>query len=422
MTFFDEFKIAWVHLRERKRQSFLTALGVAVGSAMLITTIAVANGSTQNVINKIIDIAPHVIVSAERIIPLVPENLIGSRDGQIAMVERNIATKEKETIKNYPDVVAKIAALREVEVASPYVTSKLIIRNKSRFTPCIAKGVIPADEAGIASLRSKLVDPNALLELDYTPAGIILGDQLADKLNAGYHSRLVLISQGSREYPVIVVGRFSTGFNVKDEREAYVNLALAQRIESIASNAVTGIGIRTSDVGLAGEAADRIESLAGYSAESWDETNKNIIDFYERNGQITLVLVGFVFIVAGLGVSSVMTTVVLQKNKDIAIMRSMGVQQQSITRIFMVEGFLIGLFGVVLGSPLGHFICTLIASIRYEANTAGTLQSDRLNVFETPESHLLVIVFGIFIAVISSVGPARRAAGFLPVKILRGQI
>ena len=422
MTFFDEFKIAWVHLRERKRQSLLTALGVAVGSAMLITTIAVANGSTQNVINKIIDIAPHVIVSAEQITPLLPDNLIGYGQERLAMVEKNVTTRDKETIKNYPDVVSRIAALGTVEVAAPYVTSKMIVRNKSRFTPCIAKGVLPAEESGIANLRGKLLEPNALQELDYTPSGIILGDQLAEKLRAGYHSRLVLISQGSQEYPVIVVGRFSTGFNAKDEREAYINLSLAQRIEGIASNAVTGIGIRTSDVSRAGEVATQIESLSGYGAESWDETNKNVIDFYKRNGRITLVLVGFVFIVAGLGVSSVMTTVVLQKNKDIAIMRSMGVQQNSITRIFMVEGFIIGLFGVMLGSPLGHFICTLIASIRYEANTAGTLQSDRLNLFETPESHLLVIVFGILIAVISSVGPARRAAGFLPVKILRGQI
>lgn len=422
MTIIDELRIAWVHLRERKRQSILTALGVGVGSAMLITTMALASGSSRNVVSRIIDISPHVILTSERLEPLVPENLIGNGPDMVSMVEKNIITEEKETIKGYADVAAAVAADPDVEVVSPYVQTKLILRNRSRFTPCIAKGVEPAREAGIASLKKKLLEPGALDELDYTPDGIILGALLYEKMKASYHSRLVLISQSGEEYPVMVVGRFSTGFNARDEQEAYINLPLAQRIEGLQATTVSGIGMKTSRVEQASAVARRLESATGYRAESWDETSRNVIDFYNRNNTITLVLVGFVFIVAGLGVSSVMTTVVLQKTKDIAIMRSMGVQRGSITRIFMMEGFLIGLLGVAFGSPLGHFICRIVASIRYEANTAGVIQTDRLNVFETPESHVLVIVFGIIVTILSSYGPARRASGFLPVRILRGQV
>ena len=422
MTFLDHLYIAFVHLRERKRQTILTALGVAVGSAMLITTIAVAGGMSRNVVNKIIDIAPHVIVSADRVEPLVPDNLIGAGKNLLGFVEKNITVQEKETIKNYPDVAGRIRQFEAVEVVSPYVISNLIARNKSRFISCVARGVIPEKEAGIADLSSKLLDPNALSELSYTPDGILMGNLLAEELNASYHSRLLLISQTGEEFPVTIVGRFSTGFNAKDRQEAYINLALAQRIEGMPPNAVTAIGLKTAEVGLAGEVAGRVERETGYESESWDETNRNVIDFYNRNGTITLVLVGFVFIVAGLGVSSVMTTVVLQKTKDIAILRSMGVQRRSITGIFMAEGFIIGLFGVCFGAPLGHLICRMIASIRFEANTAGVMQSDRINLYETPEAYVIVIVFGIVISVISSFGPARRAAGYLPVKILRGQV
>ena len=422
MTFSDHLYIAYAHLRERRRQTILTALGVAVGSAMLITTIAVAGGMSRNVVNKIIDIAPHVIVSADRVEPLVPDNLIGFREGLLGFVEKNVTIAEKETIKNYADVVERIRLDREVEVVSPYVASNLIVRNRSRFTSCAAKGVVPEKEAGIANLGKKLVDPQALTELAYTPNGILVGNLLAEDLKASYHSRLVLISKDGEEFPVTVVGRFSTGFNAKDRQEAYINLALAQRIEGIAPNTVTAIGLRTADVGRAGDVAARIQQQTGYQSESWDNTNKNVIDFYNRNGTITLVLVGFVFVVAGLGVSSVMTTVVLQKVKDIAIMRSMGVQRGSITGIFVIEGFIIGILGVSVGSPLGHFITRLVGSIRFEVNTAGVLQSDRINVFETPEAYIIVIVFGIVISVVSSLGPARRAAGYVPVKILRGQM
>jgi lipoprotein-releasing system permease protein len=117
-----------------------------------------------------------------------------------------------------------------------------------------------------------------------------------------------------------------------------------------------------------------------------------------------------------------MTTVVLQKVRDIAILRSMGVQRGSITLIFMLEGLIMGIFGVLIGSPAGHVICHFISLIRFEASTAGVLRSDRINIFETSEAHLMVIFFGILIAVLSSITPARKATRYPPVSILRGQV
>jgi len=300
--------------------------------------------------------------------------------------------------------------------------SRILARNKTRFAPCVAKGVVPVLEADMANLKKNLLDRNALSELAWSPNGIVLGDLLAGKLKVGYRDRIVLVTKSGEEFPVTVVGRFRSGFNAKDQREAYINLALAQRMELLPSNTVTGIGLRISDVNEAISVASRIGRLTGYKTESWNETNRNVIEFYNRNGTITLVLVGFVFVVAGLGVASVMTTVVLQKVRDIAIMRSMGVQRKSITRIFMMEGFIIGLLGVLLGSPVGHLTCMLVSSIRFEPSSVGVIKSDRINIFETPDAHLIVIVFGILIAIVSSVGPARKATGYLPVKVLRGEV
>lgn len=422
MNYMDEARIAFVHLRERKRQTLLTALGVAVGSAMLVTTISVARGSSSNVVAKVIDTAPHVVISAERVTPLVPDNIIVQNGGRVAMVTKNITPDRQDVIKNYAGAVRSIRSIKELLSISPFVLSKVIARNKTRVTPCVARGVVPQLESEIAGLKKNLIEKNALEELAYTPGGILVGDLLAKKLNAGYRTRIVLVTKNSEEFPVTVVGRFSSGFNGKDEREAYINLSLAQRMEGISPNSVTGIGLRTAHVERAAETAAKVEALTGYNSESWDETNRNVIEFYNRNALITLVLVGFVFIVAGLGVSSVMTTVVLQKVKDIAIMRSMGVQRGSITRIFMFEGFIIGVIGVLIGSPLGHLICHLVSAIRFEASTAGVLKSDRINLIEMPDAHLIVIGFGILIAVISSLSPARKATRYMPVRILRGEV
>lgn len=422
MTFLDIVRFAWVHLRERKRQTLLTALGVAVGSAMMITTIAVALGSSQSVFNKLIDIAPHITIGADRVVPEVPDNLFGFAPGRIVFVRKNVTTDKKVAIKNYSEVVETISLIREIKDISPYVTSKLLARNKNRYSPCFAKGVVPQLEAGIANLKKNLLEPEALTELAWTPNGIILGALLAEKLKVGYRDIIMLVDKDGNEYPVMVVGRFKSGFNNKDKSEAYVNLPLAQRMEAISSNTVTGIGLRLDDIDRADELAAQVEALTGYESESWTQTNKNVIDFYNRNGVITLVLVSFVFVVAGLGVSSVMTTVVLQKVKDIAILRSMGVQRGSITRIFMLEGLMMGTLGVLLGSPVGHLICNLIARVRFEPSQVGVVSSDRLLVAESPEAHLIVIAFGILIAVISSVGPARKATSYMPVQVLRGEV
>ena len=422
MNYRDQARIAFVHLRERKRQTFLTALGVAVGSAMLVTTISVSRGSSSNVIAKVIDTAPHVMISAERVVPLVPDNIVVPIGGRVAMVTKNINLDEQEVIKNYSEVIQSIRPVDELRSISPFVLSKLIARNKTRFTPCVARGIIPHLEAEIAGLKKNLIEKNAIEELAATPNGILVGDLLAKKLNVSYRGRIVLVTKKSEEFPVTVVGRFSSGFNAKDEREAYVNLSLAQRMEGIASNSVSGIGLRTAHVERARQTAGQVEALSGYKSESWDETNRNIIEFYNRNALITLVLVGFVFVVAGLGVSSVMTTVILQKVKDIAIMRSMGMLARNISNIFMLEGLMIGILGVLIGSPLGHLICHLVASIRFEASTAGVLKSDRINIIELPDAHLIVIVFGILIAVLSSWSPARKATRYVPVSILRGEV
>lgn len=422
MTFYDHLRIAYIQLRERKRQTALTALGVAVGSAMMITTIAVARGSSQNVYTKLIDTAPHITVTADRLVPVVPDNLIVPGEGRIAMVDKHVTADRRETIKNYKELLRTIEPIREVVDVSPFVSSKLLARNRTRFAPCIAKGVVPVREADMANLKKNLLEPEALSELGWSPDGIIIGSLLAEKLKVGYRDRVILVSKSGQEYPVTVVGRFRSGFNAKDLREAFINLSLAQRIESMPANTVSGVGIRIADIAMADKVAANIERVTGYNSESWSETNRNVIEFYNRNALITLVLVGFVFVVAGLGVASVMTTIVLQKVKDIAILRSMGVQRQSITRIFMLEGLMIGLLGVLLGSPVGHLICKLIGGIRFPGSTAGVISADRINLFETPDAHIIVVLFGVLIAVISSVGPARKATSYLPVRVLRGEV
>ncbi len=422
MNFFEIIRVAFLHLTERKRQTLLTALGVAIGSAMLITTIAVASGSSANIREKIIDTSPHVTVFPKLVEARIPENLIrDTTRHQLAVVDKNVINKDKQVIKAYTEIVSIAESINDVEEVAPFVNTKLIARNKTRFKSCLAKGIIPEREANVANLE-KIVKTGSLEELSFTPNGIILGDLLAKDLRVKYRSRMDLVTEKGEIFPVIVLGTFQSGFSEFDRTIGYINLRLAQRIEGISASTVSGIGINTNDISQSLSLAKFLENLSGYKAESWDETNKNVLDFITRNNTVTLVLVGFVFVVAGLGVSSVMTTVVLQKTKDIAIMRSFGVSRMAISLIFMVEGIFIGVVGAIFGSGLGHVICDLVKNIRFTASNAGVVRSDRINIVESPEAHLIVVVFAIVVTVLSAMGPARRAAKLLPVRVLRGEV
>ncbi|NTW50622.1 MAG: ABC transporter permease [Chlorobiales bacterium] len=295
----DIIKVAFYHLNERRRQSFLTASGVAIGCAMLITTISVATGSSTNIREKIVDTSPHVSILPKLSVPRVPENLLTDTTKHgFALVEKNITSSDKQAIKSYAEIVATAEAMKEVEVVSPFVMTKLIVRNKTRFKPSIARGVIPEKEARVISLEKILIS-GSVEELAYTPNGIMLGDMLAEDLRADYRTRLDLVTEKGEVFPVIVVGRFRSGFSEFDKKMAYINLRLGQRIEGLSQSTVSGIGIRTYNIKDSRDIARRMERLTGYEAESWDETQKNVLEFIQRNNSVTLVLVGFVFVVAG---------------------------------------------------------------------------------------------------------------------------
>ncbi len=155
------------------------------------------------------------LISAERVVPLVPDNIIEKHGSRVSMVTKNINLDEQEVIKNYTEVVQSIRSVEELRSISPFVLSKVIARNKTRFTPCIVRGVVPHLEAEIAGLKKNLLEKNALEELASTPNGVLVGDLLAKKLNARYRDRIVLVTKNSEEFPVTVVGRFSSGFNAK---------------------------------------------------------------------------------------------------------------------------------------------------------------------------------------------------------------
>lgn len=411
--------VSFHHLLSKKKQTILVITGVAVGAMVMILTFALTQGIIDEIQNKIIEVSPLISIKGEKVHG--KERLIlksSPNSSEHFYISSRIIPDEKKEIKPYTKIISILDAIKEIDAVAPFVQTQGVLRYRTLYRPVVVKGIIAQRERKIAKLEKNVVKGN-LEELDYTKDGIILGSVLAKKLKCGYHNLVQLTGENGKIYNLKVVGIFSSGFTATDENLCYVNISLAQRINNFANNVVSGIGIHTVSLEVVNQVSPVIEYLTGYKTQTWEEANENLITLFKRNNNITLFFVIFVFIVAGFGIANVLITIVLQKQKDIAIMKSMGVSNNSIKLIFLSDGMILGIIGAVIGMIAGYLLTNFIASLPFSYGESAVIRSEHIAMTQTVKSYIIVAVFSTLISAISSYIPAQRAAKLKPVEILR---
>lgn len=412
--------IAIRHLAGKRRQTLLVIAGVTVGSMVMILTLSLGEGIVQDIKDKIIETSPYIIITGEKLIPQETQLYHASSESTTvySMMSR-VRPREKKQIKPYTETMAQLSSIKTIDGAAPFVFARGVVRYHTVTRTGLIKGIVPSLEATIGNLESKVVT-GSLGELAYTKDGILLGSGLAKKLKAAYHVPVTITGEGGTTFRVRVVGTFTSGFGAIDDNNAYINLELAQRVNDVPDNAVSGIGIHTTSLEVVNETSALLRQVTGYRTETWEETNENVITLFKRNNSITLFLVLFVFVVSGFGIANVLITIVLQKQHDIAIMKSIGVSRRSIEQIFLIEGIILGVIGAVAGGVAGHLLTNLISSLPISYGESAVVRNDHIVTVQHAYFFVLTTVFSVIISAVSSLGPARRAARLNPVEILRG--
>jgi len=412
-------RTALLYLLGRRRQTILVTAGVAVGAMVMIVTFALTNGVIESIKEKIINVSPHVTLKGEKVQGKERMLMGGSpASSDHFFIVSRIVPDEKKEVKPSTGVISLVEEVPEVDAVAPFVLTHGVLRKSKLFRQASLRGIVPERERRIGNLGSSIVS-GSLSELSYTPDGILLGAGMAKKLGASYRDLVRLTAENGKVYTMTVTGVFASGFGAADDNTAYINLPLAQAINHFATNVVSGIGVHTTALPRVTEIARMIERLTGYQAETWEEANANLLTVFTRNNNITLLLVVFVFIVSGFGVSNVLITIVLQKQKDIAIMKSMGFGIRSIEGIFLAQGLLIGLAGTLLGLAGGHGLTDLIGSLPLSFGENAVVRVKSITVAETTLSYVITACFSVAVSAVASYSPARRAARLKPVDILR---
>lgn len=401
--------IAWKHLIRRPQQTLVAVSGVMVGVGFFLAVSALMVGSQRDFIKRLIDAAPHIVISDEIRSPPPQPGQRAFAGGAVA-IHGFKARKEVRGLKDRARILAALAAIPGA-IASPSLSGAVTLRLGGREEGLALVGVEPGIEAKVSAIEDNL-SAGRLRDLDTTQGGVIISEDVAQRLGLGMRDTVNATAATGGSRTLRIVGLIKKGSQL-GTTSAYVLLREAQSLLG-RPFIVNRIGVKLADPNTASDVARRIEAQFGYKAESWQERSADLLSLLVTRNIIMYTVVSAILLVASFGIYTVVSNSVSDKRRDIAIMRSMGFSEADLQLVFVIEGMTLALVGVVCGWLFGYGLMLALGSIRTPL-TGGGLPMDR-----GPQQYLVAGAASLFAGVIAAWLPARRAARVDPVDILRG--
>lgn len=407
--------IALGHLRKRKRQTLVSVLGVALGVGFFVGVTALMRGFQQYFIAQVIDVSPHIVIKDEYRTPRPQPAALRWPAGAVVVS----GVKPRDEPRGIRNARAKLAELEAMGLAvAPTLQGQVILRYGTRDVPVSLYGIEPERERRVTNVERDLV-AGTLDDLRSTANALIVGVGVAERLGARRGDTITAVAPSGVTLSMKITGLLRSGITSIDNGQGYALLKTVQVLQG-RSNVVNQIRIRLADIAEAEPLARRIEARLLYRAESWEETNRNILGLFVVQNAIMYSIVGAILLVAAFGIYNIVSTVVYEKARDIAILRSIGFGRGEIQAIFVIEGVIVGILGGLAGAVVGSALVELLGQVRFE--NVGGMMSGREGFILAREVWPYVVgaLFALAAAGAAALVPARRAARLNPVDIIRG--
>ena len=412
MTF--EFFVSLRYLLAKRRQTFISLItlisvaGVAIGVMALIVVLAVMNGFQEDLRNRILGITSHVV--------------IGNYGGSMS---------------NYRSLLPSIEKEKGVVAATPFIYTQVMITSGRNVSGAILRGVDPASAVRVVRLQENLMRGN-LSELrpgtdggegDAAHPGIILGLELANSLGVRTGDWLTVISPGGRLTPMgqvpksrlfQVVGIFESGMYEYDHTLAFIHLSAAQRFLGT-GDTVSGIEVKLDDIYRAKEVTDALKARLGPSfwVRNWMQMNSSLFAALKLEKTVMFIILTLIVLVAAFNIVSSLIMLVMEKTRDIAILKAMGATAASIRKIFVIVGLLIGSSGAVLGTAGGFGLCALLKKYKFIELDKTVYPISTLPVQVEALDVLVIALAVIVISYLATLYPSKQASSLEPTEALR---
>lgn len=401
-----QFFVALRYLRSKKRGglSFQTAVsigGVAVGVMALIVVLAVMSGFHEDLQRKILGVNAHLIIA-----------------------------DYKGSLDRYPEVIGKVREDPDFVAAAPFVLGQVMVSAMGKGQGVYIRGVDPHAEAKTTDLARHLKD-GSLDDLDGGEGlpGIILGKELAGRLNVFRNDAVTVLSPTGEIGPLgmlpkvkkfRVVGIFEVGMFEYDANLVIVSLPASQEFFGL-KDAVTGIEVRISDIYRAKEVRERVQKNLGfpYAIRDWMQMNRNLFSALKLEKFAMFVILVLIVLVASFNIVSTLMMNVIEKQREIAILKAMGATSRKIMAVFIFQGFLIGLVGTVIGLAGGFALSYVLNTYQIIKLPPDIYYLSHLPVRMKVTDFLAVSGSAVLISFLSTIYPAWQAAKLDPVEPLR---
>jgi lipoprotein-releasing system permease protein len=406
-----ERRVATRFLREGRMQTVLIVIGVAAGVAVVAYISALITGLQRNTLEKTLGAQAHVTLSAldDRVVDAGPA---ASGAPGLEMTQVQPRSQRPRTVANWQALVPVLEAMPEVTAVSPMVAGAGLAQRGEAQRSIALVGVDLDRYDRIVGLRSKVVVGTARLG----PGEAIIGRELADDLGLRVGDRLNLVTvagAGTVNDGARVTALVDLGVRELNRRTVIVPLRAAQSLVGLPGGA-TNLDLTVADVWTASTFGSRLAARWPYKVESWQQTNAQLVSALNAQSVSTTLIRAVVMVVVVLGVASVLVVSVVQKRREIGILRAMGATQGQVQRVFLLQGFIVGALGSVLGVVLA---VGLIAAF-----TTFVRGSDGLPLFNISLEFglaLRIAALATLCGVLAAVAPARRAAKLDPAQAIR---
>jgi len=399
-SLWTEWLIALRFLLDNRMQSLLIIFGIAVGSAVIVFITALITGLQANVIERTLGTQAHI-----RILPPDEVNrVLPADDGSWSLVLESPRAQRLRSIINWQDIRDVLDEDRQVLAVSPVISGPAIARRGVARASVALLGIDPVRYQQIIPLAKDLIAGQFSIGAGHA----VIGKELARDLGLGIGDKLRLDAGEGREAVVDIAGIFELGVRELDARYVYLDLKQAQTLLDLAGG-VTVIDTTVGEIFEADRIAERLARLTGLRAESWMETNGQLLNALSSQSMTTEMIRVFVGVSVAFGIASVLAVSVVQRTREIGILRAMGSPRGQILRVFLLQGGLLGLLGSACGGAVGWGLVQVF-------NLAGPrLFFIPVDPTLVPLAMLVATVTGVLAAAM----PARRAARYDPAVAIR---
>ncbi len=399
------------YLKARQKQAFISLItllattGIAVGVMALIVVIAVMTGFESELQNRILGIESHVLVM-----------------------------RYGESVTDIDATVAAIESIDGVEAAAPFIYTQVMLRSPHGITGAVLKALDPS-RPGPPVFVGKNTSITAALDKapPDDPAGkapgLIVGRVTAEKLKVSVGDPVFLISPlgkgtAANRMPTVmrfsVAGVFETGMNEYDGAMSFVRLDVAQRLLQMPDQA-SGLEVRVGDIYQARSVGEAIVGRIGFPfwARDWMQMNRNLFSMLRLQKTVMFIILTLIVLVAAFNIASALIMMVMEKTRDIAILKTMGATNRHIRRIFVFKGLVIGCLGTLIGGFLGFIVCSILKRYPFIKLPGDVYFLTTLPVSLQPVDVFTIGLCTVVICFLATLYPAASASALDPVDGIR---